>query len=295
MFLESLAPCTLEGEIRVTEQGEVISQKYANRLTAATHLERLLAGVTRWTLMQSRELKRAGDELEEILEQAASISIEVYRDLMEEDGFIDFFAQATPIDAIECSHIGSRPARRTGRRTVEDLRAIPWVFSWSQARFNLPGWYGVGGALQRIRECNPAGWQSLGRAARTWPFLSYLLHNVEFSVVAADPPIMAEYAALVDNDALRSRILARINDEYRKTYDIVDELLGGGRNRRRPRLIKAVEIRRHALLRLHREQIALLRAWREALRGDRTDEAERILPSLLVTVNAIAGGLKTTG
>jgi len=295
VFLESLAPCTLEGEIRVTEQGEVISQKYANRLTAATHLERLLAGVTRWTLMQSRELKRAGDELEEILEQAASISIEVYRDLMEEDGFIDFFAQATPIDAIECSHIGSRPARRTGRRTVEDLRAIPWVFSWSQARFNLPGWYGVGGALQRIRECNPAGWQSLGRAARTWPFLSYLLHNVEFSVVAADPPIMAEYAALVDNDALRSRILARINDEYRKTYDIVDELLGGGRNRRRPRLIKAVEIRRHALLRLHREQIALLRAWREALRGDRTDEAERILPSLLVTVNAIAGGLKTTG
>lgn len=295
VFLESLAPRTLEGEIRVTEQGEVISQKYANRLTAATHLERLLAGVTRWTLMQSRELERATPELEEVLEQAASRSIDVYRDLMDEDGFIEFFAQATPIDAIECSHIGSRPTRRTGRRTVEDLRAIPWVFSWSQARFNLPGWYGVGGAFQRIRESNPAAWQSLLRAARAWPFLSYLLHNVEFSVAAADPSIMAEYAMLVENEALRSRILARITDEYRKTHDIVDELLGGDRERRRPRLIKAVQIRRHALLRLHREQIALLGAWREALKHDRADEADRILPRLLVTVNAIAGGLKTTG
>lgn len=295
VFLESLAPRTLQGEIRVTEQGEVISQKYANRLTAATHLERLLAGVTRWTLMQSRELDPASPELEQVLDQAASLSLEVYRDLMEEDGFIEFFAQATPIDAIECSHIGSRPARRTGRRTLQDLRAIPWVFSWSQARFNLPGWYGVGGAFQHIRESNPAGWETLLRATRTWPFLSYLLHNVEFSVAAADPPIMAEYAALVENQALRSRILARITGEYRKTHDIVDELLGGDRNRRRPRLLKAVEIRRRALLRLHREQVALLRAWRVALKHDRPDEADRILPPLLVTVNAIAGGLKTTG
>ncbi|HEY1239255.1 MAG TPA: phosphoenolpyruvate carboxylase [Bryobacteraceae bacterium] len=295
VFLESLAPRTLEGEIRVTEQGEVISQKYANRLTAATHLERLLAGVTRWSLMHAHQPERATPELEEVFDQAASLSIEVYRRLVDEDGFIEFFAQATPIDAIECSHIGSRPARRTGRRTVEDLRAIPWVFSWSQARFNLPGWYGVGGAFQRIRECNPAGWQSLVRAARTWPFLSYLLHNVEFSVVAADLSIMGDYAELVEDEALRRRILARITDEYRKTHDIVDELLGGDRNRRRPRLIKAVEIRRHALLRLHREQISLLHAWREALRHDRADDAERILPPLLVTVNAIAGGLKTTG
>lgn len=295
VFLESLAPRSLEGEIRVTEQGEVISQKYANRLTAATHLERLLAGVTRWTLMQSRDLDRASPELEEVLDQAASLSLEVYRDLMDEDGFIEFFAQATPLDAIECSHIGSRPARRTGRRTLQDLRAIPWVFSWSQARFNLPGWYGVGGAFQRIRELNPAGWERLLRAARAWPFLSYLLHNVEFSVVAADPSVMAEYATLVENENLRSRILARITDEYRKTHDIVDELLGGSRVRRRPRLIKAVEIRRHALLRLHREQIALLRAWREALKNERAGEADRILPPLLVTVNAIAGGLKTTG
>ncbi len=295
VFLESLAPGTLEGEIRVTEQGEVISQKYANRLTAATHLERLLAGVTRWTLMQSREPVSAEPGVDETFEQAASISREVYRELVEAPGFIEFFSEATPIDAIECSRIGSRPSRRTGQRTIQDLRAIPWVFSWSQARFNLPGWYGVGGALQRIRERGGAAWDSLVRGARAWPFLSYLLHNVEFSVAAADPAIMAEYAMLVEDEALRTRMLNRILEEYRRTLQIIDELLGGNRDRRRPRLMKAVEIRRHALIRLHREQIVLLRSWREALRNDRGAEADRILPSLLVTVNAIAGGLKTTG
>jgi phosphoenolpyruvate carboxylase len=233
--------------------------------------------------------------LEEILERAAGISREVYRDLVEQEGFVEFFSQATPVDAIECSHIGSRPPRRTGRRTVQDLRAIPWVFSWSQARFNLPGWYGVGGAFQRLRQRDRAAWDTLARAAREFPFLSYLLHNVEFSVVAADAELMREYAMLVDDDALRGRILDGILAEYRRTREVLDELLEGDRARRRPRLIKAVEIRREGLLRLHREQIALLRGWREALRGERGEEADRILPRLLLTVNAIAGGLKTTG
>ena len=295
VFLESLAPGTLQGNMRVTEQGEVISQKYANRLTAATHLERLLAGVTRWTLMPSREPEHVAAGLEIAFEKAVSISRNVYRELVEENGFIEFFSEATPIDAIECSRIGSRPARRGGRRAIQDLRAIPWVFSWSQARFNLPGWYGVGGAFHRIREHDQAAWDALVRAARAWPFLSYFLHNVEFSVVAADPDIMSEYAMLVQDQDLRNRILNRIMDEYQRTRDTIDELLGGNRSQRRPRLIKAVEIRRHALTRLHREQVELLGRWREALRNDRTEESDRMLPHLLMTVNAIAGGLKTTG
>jgi phosphoenolpyruvate carboxylase len=281
--------------MRVTEQGEVISQKYANRLTAATHLERLLAGVTRWTLMPSLDSERVAAGAEDAMAQAAAISREVYRDLVEEEGLVEFFSQATPLDAIECSRIGSRPARRTGRSTIQDLRAIPWVFSWSQARFNLPGWYGVGGAFQQIRDRDRTAWASLMSASRKWPFLSYLLHNVEFSVVAADPSLMREYAMLVESEPLRTRILQRILDEQERTLETLDELLGGNRIRRRPRLVKAIEIRRQALARLHREQISLLRAWREALRHDRAEEAERILPSLLVTVNAIAGGLKTTG
>ncbi len=295
VFLESLAPGTLRGEIRVTEQGEVIAQKYANRLTAATHLERLLAGVTRWTLEQQREPARVPAAVEDLFEAAALTSRRVYRELIESDGFVEFFSQATPIDAIECSHIGSRPARRTGRRGIDDLRSIPWVFSWSQARFNLPGWYGVGSAFQRLRDGEPQARDSVARAAREWPFLSYLLHNVEFSVAAADPGIMTEYASLVSDGALRARVLGQIIEEYERTRSVLDELFGDGRQQRRPRLLKAIEIRRHALIRLHREQIALLRAWREALREERTGDAERLLTALLVTVNAIAGGLKTTG
>ncbi len=295
VFLESLAPGTLHGEMRVTEQGEVIAQKYANKLTATMHLERLLAGVTRWTLVQERAPERGPAALEELFAAAALTSRRVYRELIETEGFVDFFSQATPIDAIEASHIGSRPARRGGRRSLEDLRAIPWVFSWSQARFNLPAWYGVGSAFERLRERGPAVWQSLAAAAREWPFLSYLLHNVEFGVVAADTGIMQEYAGLVEDADLRARVMRPILAEYERTRNLLDELFGGNRPRRRPRLLKAVDIRRHALIRLHREQIALLRAWRQALREERAEDAEEILSSLLVTVNAIAGGLKTTG
>jgi phosphoenolpyruvate carboxylase len=118
---------------------------------------------------------------------------------------------------------------------------------------------------------------------------------VEFSVAAADPGIMAEYATLVGDGALRARVLDRILEEYERTRAVLDALFGDARQQRRPRLLKAIAIRRHALIRLHREQIALLRDWREALREERTRDAERILTALLVTVNAIAGGLKTTG
>ena len=295
VFLESLAPGTLRGEIRVTEQGEVIAQKYANRLTAAIHLERLLAGVTRWTLEQEREQAPAPTAIEDLFESAALTSRRVYRELIDSDGFVEFFSQATPIDAIESSHIGSRPARRTGRRTIDDLRSIPWVFSWSQARFNVPGWYGIGSAFERLHDEDPRGWDAVAKAAREWPFLSYLLHNVEFSVAAADPGLMAEYASLVSDSERRERILGQILEEYERTRAVLDALFGDNRQRRRPRLLKAIEIRRHALIRLHREQIALLREWREALRENRAGDAERVLTALLVTVNAIAGGLKTTG
>jgi phosphoenolpyruvate carboxylase len=295
VFLESQAPRTLEGEMRLTEQGEVISQKYANRLTAATHLERLLAGVTRWTLMQQHESQPIDPELEGAFEQAVPVSHQAYRDLIDAPGFIEFFSQATPIDAIECSHIGSRPSRRTGQRSFADLRAIPWVFSWSQARFNLPGWYGLGAAFAHLREHHETLWHALVHNARSWPFLSYLAHNVEFSVVAADPVLMDEYAALVEDEVIRARFMTVIKEEYARTLDVLDELLGGRRATRRPRLIKAIAIRRHALTRLHREQIRLLREWRAAARDCRSDEADRLLTALLVTVNAIAGGLKTTG
>jgi phosphoenolpyruvate carboxylase len=222
------------------------------------------------------------------MEPLARSSRAAYRRLVEADGFMEFFRQATPIDAIESSRIGSRPTRRTGRRTLKDLRAIPWVFAWSQARFNVPGWYGVGSALEEFRRSDPGSWEALGRAAREWPFLSYLLHNVEESVVTADTELMGEYAALVEDAGIRQTMLERIVEEHRRTEAVLDDIFGETLRQRRPRLFKTVAMRHHALLRLHREQIRQLAGWRSSGRED-------ALEALLVTVNALAGGLRTTG
>lgn len=294
VFLESLGHGTLMGEMRVTEQGEVISQKYANRITATHHMERLLAGAAAWTVVHQRG-GHIGHPASAIFEEVAQISRAAYRKLIEFPGFIEFFTQATPLDAIEASHIGSRPSRRTGARTIKDLRAIPWVFSWSQARFNVPGWFGVGSAFRQIRDTRPDLWDVLRPAAQTWPFLNYILHNVEASIVTADPKMMADYAALCEDPAIRDSVLLHIMEEYRATMNLLDELFGEPLEKRRPRLLKTVALRDNALHILHREQIRLLGEWRGALAASDAAAAQRVLNPLLVSVNAIASGLKTTG
>ena len=163
-FLEALPPGSLMGRMRITEQGEVISQKYANRLTATYHLERLLAGVTRTSLIHEKLLHAsagafAPHPLEDLWSKVAARSYTAYRALVETEGFVAFFRAATPIDAVEQTQLGSRPSRRPGAGSLagslDDLRAIPWVFSWGEARFHLPGWYGAGAALDELRRESP--------------------------------------------------------------------------------------------------------------------------------------------
>ncbi len=286
VFLEAQPLGTLHGHLRVTEQGEVISQKYANRVTASHHLERLLAGVTAWTLVHAAPSQESAHPFEQEFGQMAEWSRQAYRRLVDRPGFVEFFSQATPIDAIEQNQIGSRPSRRTGQRTLKDLRAIPWVFSWSQARFNLPGWYGVGSGLEQARQ-SAGTWDRLVRYAREWPYLRYLLHNVEASLMTAHRTLMREYAGLVVEEGLRVTILREVEAEFDRTERALNDLLGDTFPDRRPRLWKTVELRRVALEALHRHQIDQLRAWRQ---GD----TAMLLP-LLETVNAIASGLKTTG
>jgi len=286
-FLEALPGGSLMGRMRVTEQGEVIAQRYANRVTATYHLERLLAGVTRTTLLHEH-WDEPPHPLERFWPAVVERGFQAYRRLVERDGFVTFFRQATPIDAIERTRIGSRPAHRTGRQTIEDLRAIPWVFSWSQARFHLPGWYGVGSALEWLRAEHPREWSELCGPIRTWPFLAYLLENVGAAVLMANPGVMRMYASLVENAAVRDNILGAILAEYERTRALIDELFGAPGETRRPRLMLAISLRRQALLRLHEEQVRLLRAWR-------ADPREDTLRELLLTVNAIAMGQKTTG
>ncbi len=282
VFLEALPEGSLTGKMRVTEQGEVIAQKYANRVTATFQLERLLAGVTRTTLLHSVPNQKV-QPLESIWPEVAGISFKAYRSLIETEGFVTFFRQATPIDVIEQTQLGSRPSRREGAGTLDDLRAIPWVFSWSQARFHLPGWYGVGTALDWLRRKRPEDFERM----RDWPFLSYLLHNAEASLMMAHPGLMRLYASLVEEEEIRARVFETIFKEYELSVAMIEHLFGNAQTHRK-RLAQAVRLRRSALDQLHREQVRLLRAWRNTPK-------EETLTALLLTVNAVGMGQKMTG
>ncbi|GIV89563.1 MAG: phosphoenolpyruvate carboxylase [Chloroflexus sp.] len=292
-FIAMLPPGSLNGDLRLTEQGEVIAQKYANRLTAAYNLELLLAGTTTHTLLHRRH-PPLPHPLEPVMEWLAQQARAAYRDLIEREGFITFFRQATPIDVIEQSRIGSRPARRTGQATLADLRAIPWVFSWNQSRFYLPGWYGVGSALQALRDTDPAVWEELCAAQWNWPFLSYLLANVSTSLLTAHRPTMHAYASLVEDEALRRDFLTLIDAEFERTGAALEAIFGMPLDRRWPQLAETLARRQIGLAPLHQQQIELLRQWR-AQRAVDDPAAETTLIDLLLLVNAIAAGLRTTG
>jgi phosphoenolpyruvate carboxylase len=291
-FLEALPHRTVRGDIRLTEQGETIAQKYANRITAAYNLEILLAGVAGITLQQERQ-----SEPEEtsggLISQLSNTSRNSYRSLLEMPGFLEFFRSATPIDALELSSIGSRPSRRTGEPSFSDLRAIPWVFSWTQSRFYLPGWYGLGTALAEINE-TPA-WSGLIEAARTSPFLRFVLTNAETNMQSAERSIMELYASLApDKESVRA-IFQLILKEFDLTRKLLPEVLGGRSGERRPRFTMTHQIRADALLALHVQQVRLLRQWRLARDSQDQAAADLLFSDLLVSINAIASGLRTTG
>ena len=293
-FLKALPHGALDGYLRVTEQGETIAQKYANRVTAAYNLELALAGLSRATLLDWSQ-PEPSHPLASVMDRLAERSREAYTALVNTPDFVGFFRQATPIDLLEEARIGSRPARRTGQRTLADLRAIPWVFSWGQARFYLSGWYGVGSALEDLCQGDPAAFEAVRSHLLTWPPLHYVLSNAATSIAAADPALMAAYAGLVEDVGLRERLLGLIVAEYERTRRVLELLYGGPLEERRPNVNAQMSVRREPLCHLHHQQIALLREWRAARgRGD-GETAARLLPALLFTVNAIASGLGGTG
>lgn len=292
-FLSALPHGALGGDLRMTEQGETIAQKYANQITAVYNLELLQAGVTGATLAQGRA-DAAPSPFEPLMDRLAAASRRAYDALVNAEDFITFFSQATPIDVIEASRIGSRPSRRSGRRSLADLRAIPWVFSWSQARFYLSGWYGVGSALEELLEKDPAAFEQVQQAAASWPPLRYLITNVSTSLLTADLEVMAQYAALVREPAVRDRIFSMIQAEHHRTTAMVERIFGSALADRRARLSRVLGLRQEGLAKLHRRQVELLTQWR-ASRESGSPDAEELLIQLFVTVNAIAGGLRTTG
>ena len=293
-FLEALPHESLTGNLRVTEQGESIAQKYANPLTATYNLELLLAGTTATTLKHRGE--RPGFvEHHGLVERLSTRSQMAYESLLQDDHFIAYFSEATPIDAVEHAAIGSRPSRRSGKRTLGDLRAIPWVFSWNQSRHYLPGWYGLGTALEELLHSDKTAFATFAEQAHKWPFLRYVLTNVETNLASASLTIMQDYASLVGDHTVRNHIFGLIKDEFSRTSRMLDLAFGSPVAERRPRMHRTLALREAGLQTLHAHQVALLRKWRgKRASGDQTS-ADALLPSLLLTINAIASGLRTTG
>src|SRR5260370_8251689 len=232
-FLEALPHQTIRGDIRLAEHGESMAQKYANRISAAYNLEILVAGVAGIALRQKNQPEPT-DRINEIASELSDASRAAYRNLLGHPKFLDFFRTATPIDALELSSIGSRPSRRTGRQTLTDLRAIPWVFSWTQSRYYLPGWFGIGTALQAMTQ-DAAQLELLLELGRTSSFLRFVLTNAETNICSAELSLMELYASLCPDDQGVRAVYAVIKEEFILTHKLLSQVLGGASANRRPR------------------------------------------------------------
>jgi phosphoenolpyruvate carboxylase len=294
-----LAPGSVDGRLKLTEQGEVVAANYSNATIARRHLEQVTGAVLRASTPEhAGRLAASLADGAPILDELAATSREAYRGLVHDDpGFASFFRDVTPIRELSDLRLGSRPAAR-GRRdvapTIDSLRAIPWTFAWTQARINLPGWYGLGSALEAYRAAHgEAGLDEIARLGRDWPFLSSLLDNAEMSLAKADMGVARLYAALATGVG-DDRRWAAIETEYRRTVGLLarvtgrERLLDGA-----PVLQRSVALRNPYIDSLSELQVRLLARLR-ALDPD-DPERGRVLRLVQLTVNGVAAGLQSTG
>jgi phosphoenolpyruvate carboxylase len=292
-FLESMPKGSLSGEMKLTVQGETIAQQFANLLNGTYNFEMLLSGVTLQTAYYEYPLPLENYPIEAI-QKLSIYALEYYKSLIKHPSFIQFYGEATPIDVLELSKIGSRPARRTGTRTLEDLRAIPWVFSWNQARFNLTGWFGIGYALEKLQKEEPILYEDLRQNADAWPLLRYIFIQVETSLLVADPEIMKSYSNLVSDKKIKEDIMSIILTEYQRSLDWIAKMFETDRQTRRVSHLDALQRRKNALIALHNIQLTNLQKWR-SVKDQSTPEADHLVNRLLEITTALAGGLKSTG
>ncbi|WP_078059138.1 phosphoenolpyruvate carboxylase [Tropicimonas marinistellae] len=275
-------PGAVDGQIRLTEQGEVISSRYSHTESGYAHLETLVSATVEASLLPSPDL--ATDEAAAIMESLSDHAFRAYRSLVfETEGFEEFFWSSTIINEIASLNIGSRPASRSKTREITSLRAIPWVFSWAQCRLMLPGWYGFGTAVKSwLQENDGSGGETLARLYRDWPFFHSMVGKVVSMIQKSDLSIAAHYAELVEDAALRDRIFSQISDEWHATVEALELITG-----ERPG--KVQENRTPYLDPLNHIQVALLKR----VRNEET--SERIKRGLLLSINGVASGLRNTG
>ena len=275
---------TVQGRIRTTEQGEVIANKYGEPEIALRNLDALTCGAVLASLGQGRDQEYTAEH-GALLSDLSSASMAAYRKLVyETDGFVDYYRAATPIAEIADLKIGSRPSSRTASTRIEDLRAIPWVFSWSQSRVMLPGWYGFGSAV----EGRDMG--ELKAMAEAWPFFKTLVQNMEMVMAKADMTVARRYSTLVPDASLAARIYGEIRAEWDRTEVAVlaitgqDKLLGG-----HPELDRLIRLRMPYVEPLNHVQIELIRRRRAG------DEDPRVREGILLAINGVAAGLRNSG
>jgi len=277
---------TVQGRLRITEQGEVVSSKYANRGTAVGNLELLASSVL--SHLPVRVQPAADPEHIDALEALAGLSQTAYVSLLGMPGFLDYFQQASPVEELAMLKIGSRPARRFGARSLGDLRAIPWVFAWSQNRHMITGWYGFGSALRAFRQVRgPAADRLLSDMFTRHPLFRLMVDEVEKSLMLTDMDIAEAYAGLVTDPAVRAPILSRIQAEHSAALASLRDITGTALGLRFPRMQARCEDLRPQLDRLNRLQITLLRQSRSGATGTTVP--------LMQSMTCIASGLGWTG
>jgi phosphoenolpyruvate carboxylase len=286
---------SIRGRFRVTEQGEVVSSKYANRGTAAYQMELLAASVFEHALKSEREeALKPRAEIDDAMEALSGASRAAYTRLVANPDLVGYFQAASPLEEISLLNIGSRPARRFGARSLSDLRAIPWVFAWAQNRHIITGWYGVGSALQNFIEVRgEAGEAMLARMFEDSRLFRLIIDEVEKTLLLVDLDIAADYSRLVAEAAPRQTIFPMIEREFRLTTEMVRRISGGAEiGQRFPRYRDVLKERLTTINEVNREQVDLLARFR----GAATEaERERYKPALLLSINCIAAGLGATG
>jgi phosphoenolpyruvate carboxylase len=277
---------SVQGRIRITEQGEVIAAKFGTAESAASNLEAMTAATLLATLEPQKLSAQDAARFAEAMEQLSATAFAAYRGLVyETPGFKTFFRQLTPIQEISGLKIGSRPASRTKSDAIEDLRAIPWVFSWSQARVMLPGWYGVSAALEAF-----ADKALLADMARHWPFLQSTLANMEMVLAKSDLDIAAQYLPLVEDKAAGVEIFARIRDGWNRAHDGLLAITGQSRLlEANPALDRSIRLRLPYIEPLNLLQVELLKRHRAG------ESDPRIREGIELSINAIATALRNSG
>ena len=307
-------PGTVNGRIRITEQGEMLSFKYGLHEIALRNMELVVAGVVQSSipddLLKTSPLPpQMSQEWQETMQcLSAKAYIHYHQLIYKNPEFLRFFEQATPILELDFLNIGSRPARRTNGHNIEELRAIPWVFSWMQSRYVLPSWYGVGAALEEYLAEDGERLAQLQHMYRSWPFLRAFLDNLQMTLSKADMHIAHHYSLLVDDEALRQRLSTNIAEEYQRTRRMLLQIVGGkALLDTTPVLQRSIRLRNPYVDPLSYFQVALLRRLR-AIGGplvldettqqhatDRERERANLTYAVLLTINGIAAGLRNTG